>query len=122
MNLILNENIPSSVVQGLRARGHDVLSVKESMRGLDDPAILARARTERRLVVTQDKDFGELAFRFRLPADCGIVLFRLSGDDPDANIRRMIEAIDSRSDWVGQFAVVSDDRIRIRPLPTPGTP
>jgi predicted nuclease of predicted toxin-antitoxin system len=40
--------------------------VKETMRGRGDPAILARAQTEERLVVTHDKDFGELAFRFGL--------------------------------------------------------
>jgi predicted nuclease of predicted toxin-antitoxin system len=61
MNLLVNENIPTSVVQSLRARGHDVLAVKETMRGADDPTILARAQVERRLLVTQDKDFGELA-------------------------------------------------------------
>lgn len=63
MMLIANENLPATAVQGLRDRGHDVLSVKESMRGMDDAAILARAQSESRLVVTQDKDFGELAFR-----------------------------------------------------------
>lgn len=68
MRLIANENISRSVVQKLRDRGHDVLAVKESMRGEEDTAILERAQSEARLVVTQDKDFGELAFRFGLPA------------------------------------------------------
>jgi predicted nuclease of predicted toxin-antitoxin system len=118
MRLLTNENIPTSVVDALRDRGHDVLAVKESMRGAGDRAILARAQSESRLVVTQDKDFGELAFRLGLPAECGIVLFRLTGDDPDADIRRIVEVIDSRTDWPGQFAVVTDDRIRMRLLPT----
>ncbi len=117
MRLLTNENIPESAVGALRDRGHDVLAVKESMRGADDQAILARAQIESRLVVTQDKDFGELAFRLGLPAEGGIVLFRLAGDDPDADIRRMVEVIDSRTDWAGQFAVATDDRIRMRPLP-----
>lgn len=109
MKLIANENIPSSVVLNLRAHGHDVLAVKEAMRGAADVAILARAQQESRLVITQDKDFGELAFRHRLPAQCGVVLFRLAGDDVDADLRRMVEVIESRSDWAGQFAVATED-------------
>ncbi len=117
MKLIVNENISAALVLELRNRGHDVLAVKESMRGSDDSIILARAQSESRLVVTQDKDLGELAFRFGLPADCGVILFRLAGDDPDADIHRMLEVIESRSDWAGYFAVATDDRVRIRPLP-----
>ena len=57
--LLLNENISGTVIQALRDRGHDVLAVKESMRGAGDEEILERARAEKRLLVTQDKDFGE---------------------------------------------------------------
>jgi predicted nuclease of predicted toxin-antitoxin system len=117
MQLITNENIPSTVVQTLRERGHDVLAVKESMRGEDDSTILARAVAELRSVITQDKDFGELAFRFGLPATCGVILFRLTSSDPDTNSRRMLEVIECRSDWAGVFAVATDVRLRTRPLP-----
>jgi predicted nuclease of predicted toxin-antitoxin system len=111
-----------SVLEELRARGHDVLSVKESLRGMDDPGILARAQSENRIVITQDKDFGELAFRSRLPAQCGIILFRLSGDDPDMEIRRIIDVVEGRSDWTGNFAVATDDIVRMRPLPPTAAP
>jgi predicted nuclease of predicted toxin-antitoxin system len=117
MRLVLNENVSATVIAELRQRGHDVLSVKESMRSASDEVILARAQAEQRLVVSHDKDFGELAFRTRLPAACGIVLLRLSGADRDTDNRRIVEALESRSDWAGHFAVVTDSRIRIRPLP-----
>jgi predicted nuclease of predicted toxin-antitoxin system len=71
MRILANENMAGSVVLALRDRGHDVLAAKESMRGEEDATILARAQAESRLVVTQDKDFGELAFRSGLPAQCG---------------------------------------------------
>lgn len=117
MRLLANENIASTAIQELRRRGHDVLSVKQSMRSAADDVILARAQLEQRTVITNDKDFGELAFRSNLPATCGVILFRLSGTGPDADNRRMIEALESRADWVGQFSVVTHDRIRMRPLP-----
>lgn len=122
MRLLVNENVTGTVVEELRQRGHDVFSVKESMRSEKDAAILAHAQTEQRIVVTHDKDFGELAFRAQLPSSCGVILFRLSGSDPDADNQRMLEAIESRTDWAGHFSVVTDDRIRMRPLPTTPTP
>jgi predicted nuclease of predicted toxin-antitoxin system len=76
-----------------------------------------RAQAEGRIVITQDKDFGELAFRDLQPAQCGVILLRLSGDDPDVELRRIADVIESRTDWAGHFAVATDDVIRIRPLP-----
>jgi predicted nuclease of predicted toxin-antitoxin system len=117
MRLLLNENMPGTVVSELRERGHDVLAVKESMRGAEDSVILARSQSECRLVITQDKDFGELAFRCGLPAQSGVILFRLSGESAEADNQRILDVIDSRSDWAGHFAVATDDRVRMRPLP-----
>jgi predicted nuclease of predicted toxin-antitoxin system len=117
MRWIVNENVASTVIRTLRERGHDVLSVKESLRGTGDPDILARAQAEDRVVVTHDKDFGELAFRFGLPASSGVILLRLSGSDPEIDNRRVLEVLASNVDWSGQFAVVTGDRVRIRPLP-----
>ncbi|HID24352.1 MAG TPA: hypothetical protein EYP14_18395 [Planctomycetaceae bacterium] len=118
MRIIADENVSGSVIRVLRDRGHDVLSVKESMRSESDEAVLARAQVDQRLVVTHDKDFGELAFRYGLPANCGVILLRLSGADPESDNQHAIDALESRSDWEGCFAVVEGHRIRIRPLPT----
>ena len=119
MRLLANENMPFSLIAGLRLRGHDVLWAKESMRGAHDPEILTRACDENRLLLTQDKGFSEMAFRQRLPSYCGIVLFRLDLRDPDAAIARMLAALESGQDWAGKFTVVTDRGIRIRPLPPP---
>jgi predicted nuclease of predicted toxin-antitoxin system len=123
MRLILNENIPKVVVEALRASGHDVLSVKEAMCGASDAAVVQRANDERRLVVTQDKDFGELAFRQGLRAVGGVILFRLTGSSADADLRRMVSVIEGRTDWAGIFAVATDTRLRLRlhpPTPPEG--
>jgi predicted nuclease of predicted toxin-antitoxin system len=116
MRILANENIPGPVVSALRDRGHDVLSVKEAMRGATDRAVLARAQADKRVLVTCDKDFGELAVRIGLPAGCGVVLLRPSGPNPDTDNARAVAALTSRDDWVGHFAVVTDDRIRLRVL------
>ena len=112
MRLIADENVAGTVIRTLRQRGHDVLSVKESMRSAADSVILARAQTEQRIVITLDKDFGELAFRCRLPARSGVILFRLSGSDPTIDNHRC-GGLETRIDWDGNFTVVTDDRVRV---------
>ena len=118
MYFLVNENMPSSVVVGLRAAGHDVLYAKESMMGAKDDSILARAQQEQRVLLSQDKDFGELAIRRGLPAGCGVVLFRLSGLDRELIVTRMLEVLTTNIDWRGQISVVDERRIRSRALPT----
>jgi predicted nuclease of predicted toxin-antitoxin system len=117
MRFLADENVPGPAVAALRGRGHDVFWIKESMPGADDPVVLELAQRERRVVVTADTDFGELAFRSGLPAQCGIVLIRLDWTDPDADNQAVATALTSRDDWSGVFAVVERDRVRIRPLP-----
>ncbi len=121
MRFLMNENVSGTVIGTLRQHGHDVLSVKESMRSAADDVILARAQVDLRILVTHDKDFGELAFRVGLPAESGVILLRLAGAERDADNRHAIDAIQSRTDWIGHFSVVTDDRVRMRPL-GPATP
>lgn len=117
MRILANENFPRPIILELRSRGHDVSSVKEIMRGANDREVLTAAQRDNRLVVTFDKDFGELAYRFGLLAASGVILFRLSGTSPEIDNARVLAALESGIDWSGNFAVVSDDRIRVRPLP-----
>lgn len=117
MRFIANENVSATVIERLREAGHDVLSVKETMRGASDDEVLTRAQAEHRIVLTHDRDFGELTFRVGAPASCGVILLRLSGNSPDIDDQRAINAIQSRGDWAGQFSVVTNDRVRMRSLP-----
>ena len=117
MRILADENFPRDAVTALRARGHDIVWVRSDAPGSSDPQILARAQAEDRILVTFDKDFGELAFRSGLPASSGIVLFRISVPSSLYVARVAVAALESRTDWAGHFAVVEDDRIRMTPLP-----
>jgi predicted nuclease of predicted toxin-antitoxin system len=118
VRVLADENFPGPLILAMRDQGHDVLSAKESMRGATDRAVLERAQTEERVVLTFDKDFGELAFHYMLPASSGVVLFRLEGSRPESDNARALSAFLSRDDWPGQFSVVTDTLIRMRPLPS----
>jgi predicted nuclease of predicted toxin-antitoxin system len=117
MRILANENFPGDAVAALRARGHDVAWVRTDAPGSSDPQVLARAQAEDRVLVTFDKDFGELAFRSELPATSGVVLFRISAPSSSHVARVAVAALESRTNWVGHFAVIEDDRIRMTPLP-----
>jgi predicted nuclease of predicted toxin-antitoxin system len=117
VKVIANENVAGLTVEALRARGFDVAWARVEMPGAADEDILRRAQAEDRLVLTHDRDFGELAFRWGLPATSGVVLLRLSMQDPAAAAQRISSALASRVDWHGCFAVVEDERIRVVPLP-----
>jgi predicted nuclease of predicted toxin-antitoxin system len=121
MQFLANENFPLDVVEAVRQTGHDVTWIRTDAPGSKDRDILGRAVSEKRILLTFDKDFGELAFQFGLPANCGIVLFRLQAKSAAALARLVVAALQSRTDWAGQFSVVEMARIRMRPLPTPPT-
>lgn len=117
MRILANENFPADAVTALRQRGNDVVWIRTDAPGCRDVEILARAQREERIVITFDKDFGELAFRFGLPASSGVILFRISVPSSAHAARVAVAALDSRTDWAGHFAVVEDRRIRMTPLP-----
>jgi predicted nuclease of predicted toxin-antitoxin system len=120
MRLCANENLPGDCVIALRAAGHDVLWVRESMPGSPDDRVLARARAEQRLLLIFDKDFGALAFRRGREASNGIVLFRISQSSGAAVAAAVTHILGSRSDWSGHFSVVDEHTVRMRPLPWSG--
>jgi predicted nuclease of predicted toxin-antitoxin system len=117
VRILADENVPGAVVIALRADRHDIARVAEDAPRSPDAVVLARAQAERRLVLTSDKDFGELAFRDRLPAESGVVLVRADATSPSQIARLVTAAIASRSDWEGHFSVVENDQIRMTPLP-----
>ena len=116
MNFLADENFPGDAVAALRLQGHDVCWVRTESSGISDPEVLTRAQTENRILLTFDKDFGELAFRSGLPASCGIILFRIKTPSGAIVAQKVIAAIATRTDWQGHFSVIEDDKIRMRPL------
>lgn len=118
MRILANENFPGEAVTALRERGHDVVWVRTNAPGSSDQQVLEHAQAEDRIVITFDKDFGEMAFRQGLAASSGIILFRIPTSSP-AHVARVAAAVlETRADWAGHFAVVEEDRIRMTPMRT----
>jgi len=116
MRFLADENFPHSAVVALLAAGHDVAWVRVVARGAADSVVLALAAREERILLTFDKDFGELAGRSLLPRACGVVLFRLPMPKSDEIGRFLAERVTSRDDWAGHFSVIEAGRTRMRPF------
>ena len=84
MKLLADESAEGPTVYALRAAGHEVLFVAEISPGIADRAVLEIARREEALLLTADKDFGELVFRNREPHR-GVLLIRSLERSPERN-------------------------------------
>ena len=111
-----NENLPRSAVEALCAEGHNVAWVRAEAPGATDEQVLARARSDGRVLLTFDKDFGELVLKRGRSASHGVVLFRMPLERPADVASRVVEALRTRDDWANHFSVVESQRIRMRPL------
>lgn len=115
MKFIVDESSGTAVAEYLRSIGHDVVAVAEVLPQADDQDILAKAVDERRIVVTNDKDFGELIFRSG-QAHNGVLLLRLH-DESAANRVHMVKVVlEQHADQLtDHFTVATESGIRIRP-------
>lgn len=116
MRFLADENFPGPAIAALAHDGHDIVSVAEISAGMLDADIFAWAVREQRIVLTYDKDFGEISRRTPASAFCGVILFRRPMP-PLASVGAYVtRLLKTRSDWIGYFSVVSGDRVRRRPL------
>jgi predicted nuclease of predicted toxin-antitoxin system len=116
MRFLANENFPGTAVAALIAAGHDVVWMRNAAPGMSDPDVLAWAKRDERILLTFDKDFGELARVSALPSTCGVVLFRMPMQNPRDIGSRLSRMVESRDDSAGHFSVIEPGRTRMRPL------
>lgn len=113
MRLLANENFPGLAITALRLRGHDVIWIREDSPGISDHDVLSRATAEERILITFDKDFGELVFRLGLNAPSGIILFRIPADSPSFVAQTAVTVLESRTDWARHFSIADENRVRM---------
>ena len=116
MRFLADENFPRAAIVALQSLGHDVAWVQSALSGAPDSAVLAWAAREKRILLTFDKDFGELARGAALPHECGVVLLRTPMPQANEAGQRLADLITARDDWSGYFSIIEPGRVRMRPL------
>ncbi len=114
----MDERAGPGVARWLDMREHDVVSVFPDNRGLDDLSILQRAFAEDRIVVTCDKDYGELVYRLGQPHK-GVVLLRLEDETTGSKIARLQHLLENFGHVLdgnflgGNFVAATESKVRI---------
>jgi predicted nuclease of predicted toxin-antitoxin system len=114
MRFLADENFPRAAVMALEAAAREIVWLGIAAPGTNDAEVLAWAVREERILLTFDKDFGELVGRSAPPSACGVILFRLPMPKSDAIGSVLANLIMTRDDWAGHFSVIEPGRIRMR--------
>jgi predicted nuclease of predicted toxin-antitoxin system len=114
MRFIVDASSDARLVPRLKRQGYDVTRVgTDYPADLKDDVILAIAVQEQRVLITDDRDFGELVFRLRQP-HAGVIYLRLDTVLFEVRARRVDEVLAAYGDELDQFLVVTEESVRIR--------
>ncbi|MGB9618472.1 MAG: DUF5615 family PIN-like protein [Desulfomonilaceae bacterium] len=112
MRFLVDECTGPAVANWLREQKHEVFSVYEETRGMDDDDVIAKAFAENWILITNDKDFGEKVYRERRPHK-GVVLLRLEDERTANKIAALQRLLTSYAGQLAdQFAVVTERQVR----------
>ena len=116
MRFLADECCDTGLVSSLREDGHDVLYVLERKPGVSDDEVLIEDYNEERILVTEDKDFGELVYRLKKPSK-GIILIRMDVKERHMKWLQLKKLIGNYEERLpGHFVVLDSHKYRFRPL------
>jgi predicted nuclease of predicted toxin-antitoxin system len=117
MRFLADANVSRLVIERPRAGGFDVISIGETRSGTPDKDVLEAADAEGCILITEDRDFGELVIRQRLGVR-GMILLELDRLSNATEADVVAEAVSTHADkLLGNLVVIEPGRIRVRPLP-----
>src|SRR6266540_4429231 len=117
MRFLADLNVESQVITRLRDENHDVRSAAQDFLGAPDEVVLEASRSENRVLITNDKDFAELAYLQR-KASAGIVLVRMAKSSSGEKARRVAEVVDEMGRRLASaMTVIEAHAVRRRELP-----
>ena len=111
MKFLVDECTGPALAHWLEQQGHDVFSVYDQARGIDDHRVIEIAHVEGRILITNDRGFGEKVFRERRPHH-GVVLLRLADERAANKIRVLGQLLSHHRDATDRFVVVTETRVR----------
>ncbi len=116
MRLVADESCDFAVVSAVRSAGHDVISIAERMPGAEDEQVIKLAATERRLLLTEDKDFGQLVFA-AAKGNSGVILIRYPSTARSTLTDEVVKLLAERTESLySRFVVMEPGRVRVTQL------
>ncbi len=113
MKFLVDECVGPTVAKWLKQQNYNAISIYDDVPGIDDNAVLNKALSENRILITSDKDFGEMIFKNNMQ-HCGVLLLRLTDERPANKIQILSSILRKHSqDLFGNFVVATEKTIRI---------
>lgn len=116
MKFLADENIEYPVITFLQKMDVDIIAVRDILRGATDSVIVEYAFSNNLIIVTSDKDFGELTFRLK-KRNCGVILIRYTESNCEQKASLLLKVIDKLgSSVVNNFIVIDKYKVRIKKM------
>jgi len=116
MRFLANENFPLVSIELLRENGFEVASIRELFPGISDISVIRLAQEQNTIILTFDKDYGEILFSNKIAEPPSIIFFRYKGNDPLFAGNVLLSVIKSNYKLERHFTVVEESNIRQRKL------
>lgn len=117
INFLANENFPLFSIRLLRNAGYNVASVSEDSSGTKDIVVLKQAHEEKRIILTFDRDYGELIYKYKLFIPAGVVYFRFDPATPEEPAEILLNILKKdEAPILDKFTVIERGRLRQRKL------
>ena len=117
MNFVADESCAGPVIRAMRKAGHDVIAIAEIAQGATDEVVLDLALKQRRVLITEDRDFGELVYAHGLRS-AGVMLVRFPNQARSSKATTVVAAVAALGSRLEQaFTVVEPGRVRISGRP-----
>lgn len=114
MNFVADENIDTEIIDRLRNADYEIFSIAEEFPGVADEDVIEITNKHNAILLTSDKDFGELVFR-KGEVIRGVVLVRIFGIPQQEKVQMILDAFESHADDFDKcFTVISKNKIRIK--------
>ncbi|MBU2446430.1 MAG: DUF5615 family PIN-like protein [Bacteroidetes bacterium] len=117
MKFLANENFPLASVIKLKEAKLDLASIGIDNPSISDKEVIEAAIKENRIILTFDKDYGELVYKFGYKPKAGVIYFRRKRYQPEEPADWVIELLSSKDfQFEGLFTVVDENSIRQRKI------
>jgi len=111
---LADESVDFRIVKALREDHYEIEAIVEINPSIDDEQVLAIANELNAILITEDKDFGELTYRLRRP-NKGIILLRLRKENIEVKIKKVKEVLEKfREEIQNRFTVITTNKVRIK--------
>jgi len=115
MKLLADENFPLASIKLLSQAGHDIIGIGIDYHGISDQEVIQFAKEEERLILTFDRDYGELIFKSGLKPDAGVIYLRWDDYTPEEPGKYLIDLFNSGDKYYKKkLTVISGKSIRQR--------